>query len=383
MTQHDIRALGLLRFFGTIAVVLALHAPAAMASSDLAKAAKRITPSIVLVRTITQHADPAPHEDFGSGTGIIMSRDGEILTNTHVVGEASLVEVLLPPFQFVTAKVVGLDREKDIARLKITVPAGQSLVPAVWGDSQKLRVGDVVIKGGFPGAINSLQPSFAHGIVTNVRAFMNPYSTPLITADIQISGGDSGGPLLNARGEVVGIDVATVLNAAGTTTVAGLAIPSRIAQYTWRRLAYGNARTGWLGFLPGNCVNLRQMHGDRTLTKDVMEYLAKEGVALPAEKQGFLIVAFFQKERAGGGAELRIGDIVLRMNGHTPQDAHELVQWITETEPGKEIALDIVRAGTEKHMRLKTGEFNWEKEPSPQNGQHNQDDSSNALITPQ
>ena len=365
---------------GGMALPLSGSTKPAITGSSLVRAAEQITPSIVLVRTVTLHAYPQPHEDVGNGTGVVMTKDGEILTNAHVVDGASVVEVLFPPFQFIEAKVVGLNRETEIALLKIVVPTGRSLMPAVWGDSRKLHVGETVMKGGFPGAIHSQYPSFAHGIVTNLRTFVGDFSTPLIATDARISGGDSGGPLVNARGEVIGIDVAFAMDEANMTNVAGLAIPSHIAQRTWHRLAHGNMRTGWLGFIPRYCVNLRQMHGDRMLAKDIAGYFAEQGMAFPTEKQGFLIIAFTRKEQAGDGEKLRIGDIIIRVNGRVPQDAHELVQWVTETEPGTDIALDIVREGTATLMRLKVGELDWKKKVKPPNGHGSTEDPKSPMV---
>jgi S1-C subfamily serine protease len=121
-------------------------------------------------------------------------------------------------------------------------------------------------------------------------------------------------------------------------------------------------RTGWLGFAPGNCINISDLKQDDLLLERAKEYLKKNNAEMPnIEKvQAGAMIVWIDDLKAGDARLLHIGDIVTHMNGQEPQDKRELIQWIAETEPDSEILLRIVRQGTPMFMHLKVAEFKWD-----------------------
>lgn len=221
----------------------------------------------------------------------------------------------------------------------------------------------MIIKSGFPDVVISKNPTFAHGFITNERAFFEDLSTPYYVLDFRISQGDSGGPVLNSKGRVIAVSAMQF-----TTDSMSQLVPTYIVNRVLPRLYKGDKRTGWLGINPSHCMDIEDIHRDDDVKKVAVENLKKYKVNLPNLPQQGIIIMAFADQTVGDAKLLRIGDIIIKVNGKIPQDKRELVQWIAEQEPGSEVELAIVRDSQPLVFKLKAGEFKWrvvEKEANP------------------
>lgn len=195
---------------------------------DAAAIYARARPSVVTVNTTTVRRR---RRDNGEGTGIVLDTGGHILTNNHVVDGASQIQVVLSDGHTYDATVLAIDAENDLAVIGIDAPVG-SLTAATLGDSTSLHVGDPVVAIGNP---LGYEATLTEGIISGLdRTFQDgsvPPGSHLIQADAAINPGNSGGPLLNARGEVIGVN-ALLDNADGSNSFSGIgfAVPINIAQ---------------------------------------------------------------------------------------------------------------------------------------------------------
>ncbi len=256
----------------------------------------------------------------GSGSGVIIDQEGHIVTNNHVVGEATEVEVRLSDKTRVTAQVLGKDPDTDLALLKIT--SDRKFPSVTFGDSAGVRVGQWVLAVGNP---FGLDRTVTLGVVSGIgRENMNlsRYEN-YIQTDASINPGNSGGPLFNLRGEVIGINTAIINFAQGI----GFAIPSNMAkQVIQQLLARGKVVRGWLG------VGIQPMTGD----------LAKQfGVA---ESEGVLVNEVFENDPAAR-AGIKPGDIITKVDGKTVDTPNMLSRLIAAVEPGATVGIEVVRDG--------------------------------------
>ncbi len=256
----------------------------------------------------------------GSGSGVIIDQDGHIVTNNHVVGEATEVEVRLSDKTRVTAQVLGKDPDTDLAVLKIS---GDRRFPSVtFGDSGAVKVGQWVLAVGNP---FGLDRTVTLGVVSGIgRENMNlsRYEN-YIQTDASINPGNSGGPLFNLRGEVIGINTAIINFAQGI----GFAIPSNMAkQVIQQLLARGKVVRGWLGV------------GIQPITVD----LAKQFSV--AESEGVLVNEVFENDPAAR-AGIKPGDIITKVDGKTVDTPNMLSRLIAAAEPGATVGIEVVRDG--------------------------------------
>jgi serine protease Do len=263
-----------------------------------------------------------PQKQVGQGSGVIVSSDGYIITNNHVVAEAVSVEVLLADRRQFKGRVVATDPKTDVAVVKI----GAAGLPAVpWGDSTQLTVGDFVLAIGNPMGLNQ---TVTFGIVSAVgRADVGVADyEDFIQVDAPINPGNSGGALVNIKGELVGINTAIASNT-GSSVGVGFAIPSNMARAAMQSLVKtGRVIRGFLG----------------ASTQDVTPSLGKL-FRLPDVK-GAIVTDVFSKgsaERAG----LRRGDVIVRFDGKEVLDAARLRNWIAGAPIGSRHRLDLVRDG--------------------------------------
>ncbi len=338
------------------------HATPQRVYLDFKAAIRRITPSAVYVRKFVFHNEPHPHLDMqGSGSGIIVSPDGYILTNEHVVRGAGQLDVLVERKKYLRARIVGTDREKDLALIKVDAPTEfGKLMPARF--TKASTVGEWVMKAGFPGSVDSTDtPTFTLGVISHLRTFDDEdRSTPFGATDTQLGPGDSGGMLFNIGGEVVGVNRA--VSGGGITYY----VPAEIILRALPRLYRGNIRTGWLGIVPSSCANMRDVHRDPYLLSNLQRFLASQNTILPSVSEGMLVVEIPDRQ-AGDANLLQVGDVITHVNGKVPRDTHELVQWIAETEPGDTVTFQLIRDGSRALLHLKVGEFRWDGSmPFPQ-----------------
>jgi serine protease Do len=300
--------------------------------------AKRVEPSVV---SITR---PSGTNLDGQGSGVIVDKAGYIITNFHVVNGAGKVQVRLSDRRVTEATVVGTDSMTDIAVLKINL---DNLIPAEWGDSDKLEVGDLVWALGSP---YGLDRSLTVGIVSaKSRRSSNyisrsPYQEYLQT-DAAVNPGNSGGPLVNIEGEIVGINAAIF---GSSYQGISFSIPSMIAKDRYEQLrAKGHIERAWLGIMP----------------LDVPEEIrSRYGLQLG---EGVL-VGTVEADAPAGKAGVHPGDIILKWNDHVATDPTLLSRAIAATEIGSTAKLVLVRRDGRDQKQL---DFNVKVELRPQDGE--------------
>jgi serine protease Do len=289
--------------------------------TDLAESAK---PSVVNLipltgpgrgRELSQERVP---NASGSGSGVIIDPDGHIITNNHVIGDATEIEVRFSDKSKLIAQVVGKDLDTDLAVLKVT--ADHPLPSARFGDSSDVRVGQWVLAVGNP---FGLDRTVTLGVVSGIgreNINLSRYEN-FIQTDASINPGNSGGPLFNLRGEIIGINTAIINFAQGI----GFAIPSNMAkQVIQQLLTQGRVTRGWLGV------------GIQPLT---VELARKFGVN---EGEGVLVNEVFEKDPAAV-AGIKPGDIVTRIDGTVIDTPNRLSRVVAGLLPGSTTKVEIVR----------------------------------------
>lgn len=296
---------------------------------------------------IPEEDQPAPKsgrtqsQKIGVGSGVIVSKDGYLLTNNHVVAKADQLEVHLSDNRTLSAKVVGTDPKSDIAVLKIDA---QGLVPAVLGDSSAMDVGDWVLAIGSP---FELDQTVTAGIISAVnRSTQNdilPYEDFLQT-DAAINPGNSGGPLVNLRGEVVGINTA-INSTTGANAGVGFAIPSNLAAHIMQDLREGGTvKRGFIGAQLGDVS---------------YEDLRKENI--PDSVVDGVVIDAVQEDAPAAKAGLKKGDIVTRANGRDINSVSALRNTVALVRPGSELNLDVYRNGRPMQITVTVEESTDEK----------------------
>ncbi|HSK39641.1 MAG TPA: DegQ family serine endoprotease [Arenibaculum sp.] len=290
---------------------------------------------------------PLPRPISALGSGFIIDPSGLVVTNNHVVAEADEIKVILHDETAIEAELVGADPMTDLAILR--VDAGRPLPAAVWGDSDLVRVGDWVLAIGNPFGLGGTVTS---GILSARARDINqgPYDEYLQT-DASINRGNSGGPLLDTRGRVIGINTA-IFSPTGGSVGIGFAIPSSLARPVIEDIIrYGSPRRGWLG------VQIQ------ALTEDVAESLGME------EEQGALVTMV----TPGGPAEragIRQGDVIVSFDGKEIDRMRRLPRAVAETEIGAAVPVIILRDGNRRRIEVTVGDLEEsqqavEVEPAP------------------
>lgn len=262
------------------------------------------------------------------GSGFIIDPSGLVVTNNHVIDGADEITVTLQDNTSLKAKVVGRDTSGDLALLKVDPP--RKLPAVAFGDSAKMRVGDWVLAIGNPFGLGG---TVTAGIVSARGRDIHegPYDN-FIQTDAPINRGNSGGPLFNMDGEVIGINTAIYSPSGGSIGI-GFAIPSNMARQDIEQLRqFGHPRRGWLG------VRIQEV------TPDIAENFKLDGGARGA------LVAGVLPNGPAEGAHLRSGDIILSFNGTPIRDTHELPRVVADTDVGKQVPVTIWRDG--KQMTL-------------------------------
>lgn len=294
--------------------------------------------SVVHITTSTG----ADQDLFGTlenvGSGIIVSKDGHILTNNHVIENARELRVRFSDGKEYAARVVGTDPESDLALLQFQPERGQTLVPAALGDSDAARVGDWVLAIGSPFGYNH---TVTVGIVSakHRRAQLNLPYQDFIQTDAAINPGNSGGALVNLKGEVVGINTAMVSESRGNEGV-GLAISVNLAKWVMERLLRdGRVRRGFLGIVPHDFDRelVMMLRGDGYGSLE--EILKDRGLAEP---QGVYVVEV-QPESPAARAGLRPHDVILEFDGRAIAGQSDMFFRVAEAKPGSTVSMKVLR----------------------------------------
>ncbi len=284
--------------------------------------------------------DASPFEQHGTGSGVIMEvKDGTafVLTNNHVAGDASVMEITLADGRkFTNAKLVGADKKTDLAVVKFEA---ERVIPAKWGNSDDLQKGDWIMAFGSPfGYVGSMTHGIVSALDRQAGILGNQGYESFIQVDAPINPGNSGGPLVNTRGEVVGINTA-IASRTGSFSGIGFAIPSNQAHFVYESLkGKGKVVRGWLG------VSISDV--SRDLPK--AQSFGYQGTS------GVLVEQVMPNTPAVG--KLQPGDIVTTINGKGVETVQGLRNVIAATAPNTDIHLNIFRDGKEQKVTLKLGE---------------------------
>ncbi len=325
---------------------------------ELTSLVERVSPSVVTILALQEDRTPSmefpfpfptpPRERQSLGSGVIMHyKNGKfyILTNSHVVQNSKEVKVRFDQHTEKRAKVVGTDPRTDVAVVEVPAegienPEGRV---ARLGDSDKLKVGQIVIAIGNP---YGLERTVTMGVISALRRSIGitQYES-FIQTDAAINPGNSGGPLVNIRGEVIGINTAILAEGQGL----GFAIPINLAKWIAdQMIEKGRVIRGWLGVVI------------QEVTPEISEAIGvKEGV----------LIAQIAPNSPADKAGLKVGDVIVSVDGERVSSVRDLQFKIMKTQPGEELTLDVVRGGKELQVKVKVGELS----ESPERAQSSED----------
>ena len=299
-------------------------------------AAERVSPSVVYIEVEqpigSRRRVPAriPRERRGSGSGFIFTPDGFILTNSHVVHNAKGIEVTVLDGHKYQADLVGDDPDTDLAVIRINAP---NLVPAHLGDAQQIRVGQLVLAIGNP---YGFQYSVTAGVVSALGRSLRSQSGRLMDAVIQtdaaLNPGNSGGPLVNSRGEVIGVNTAMILPAQGICFATSIDTAKFVAS---RLIRDGRVSRSYIGLAGQNVP----------LPRRIVRYYNLE------VENGILVVSFEENSPARKGG-VREGDIIVGFDEHPTQGIDDLHKLLTEERIGHESSLTVIRGTQRLKLRV-------------------------------
>jgi serine protease Do len=297
--------------------------------------AEETKPSVVSILPVqsgrSRESGDRPPNPSGSGSGVIVDSEGHILTNNHVVGDSSEVEVRLADKTKLFAHVIGKDPDTDLAVLKVT--SDRPLIGARFGDSNLVKVGQWVLAVGNP---FGLDRTVTLGVVSGIgreNVNLSRYEN-FIQTDASINPGNSGGPLFNLRGEVIGINTA-IINFAQNI---GFAIPSNMAKQVMQQLiAKGRVVRAWLGV------------GLQPLTPELAK---KFGVQ---DGEGVLVNEVFDKDPAAV-AGIKPGDVITKVDGSPVDSPNKLSRLVAGVPPGSTVDVEVVRDGRRIQLKVALSE---------------------------
>jgi serine protease Do len=276
--------------------------------------------------------DLQPRKTNSLGSGFIIDPSGIVVTNNHVIADADEINVIMNDGTKIRAEIVGIDKKTDLAVLKFKPP--RTLTAVKFGDSDKLRLGDWVIAIGNP---FSLGGTVTAGIVSakNRDISSGPYDS-YIQTDAAINRGNSGGPLFNLDGEVIGVNTLIISPSGGSIGI-GFAVPSKtVAGVVSQLQQFGELRRGWLG------VRIQ------TVTDEIAESLNIK----PA--RGALVAGVEEKGPAKP-AGIEPGDVVVQFDGKDIKEPKDLSRVVADTAVGKEVDVVIIRKGQEETHKVTLG----------------------------
>lgn len=359
-----------------------LNAPESM-SISFAEVAKRVEPAVVNIDTKSKVPDetsksekPGTTQDdileyfkrqarrpsYSVGSGFIVDKSGYILTNDHVVDDAAKITVKLQNGEEYVAKVIGTDDQTDLAVLKID--AGRDLPSVKLGDSQTAQVGDWVLAIGSP---FGLAQTVTAGIISQTNR-ETPNTTPFqkfIQTDAAINRGNSGGPLVNMNGEVIGVN-SQIATSTGDYNGIGFALPSNEVAFVYQQiLANGKVRRGYLG------VNLDSIKPEFGKVYEIPNL------------KGALILEVRDKQGQAAKAGLQANDIIVEFNGQPVEGHSDLISKVASTEPGKEVKMTYLREVNNKLEKQTTTITLGERPPSNSRASLAGDDAPKKLGQPQ
>ena len=287
------------------------------------------------------HGDTPPRKMQSLGSGFIIDSAGIVVTNNHVIDGADEITVTLQDGTSLKAKLVGRDERTDLAVLEVTPEKNKPLTAVSFGDSDASRVGEWVLAIGNPFGLGG---TVTAGIVSARGRDINqgPYDN-FIQTDAAINRGNSGGPLFNMDGEVIGINTAIYSPSGGSIGI-GFSIPSNLAKTVVAQLRqFGHAKRGWLG------VKIQQV------TPDIAE-------SLGLKDPGGALVAGVEANGPAEKAKIKNGDIILKFNGQDVKEMKNLPRVVAETAINKQVPVTVWRDGKEVALDVTVGELPEEQQ---------------------
>ncbi len=311
----------------------------------LAQVAENVSPSVVHITTQVG-AQGDPWQSRGIGSGVVVSAEGHIITNHHVVnaeGQRQVLRVRLFNGREFAAKVVGTDEETDLALIQID-PKGATLAPITFADSNKVRTGHLCLAVGSPfGYSHSV--TFGTVSAKHRRAQLAQPYQDFIQTDAAINPGNSGGALVNIRGELIGINAAIISETRSSDGV-GLAIASNLVKWVSDQLrAEHRVRRGYLG--------VRPLDFDDAGLEDRREKLLAD---LGLKEPKGVIVNFVEGDSPADRAGLKKGDVLIEFNGEPIAGQSDMFFKVAEILPGKTVTLKILRDKKDLEVKATVGE---------------------------
>lgn len=332
--------------FEPIPVVDAEYDPSQVSGFDFRAAAKKVMPSVVSVdRSDSMRdfwSDRVSVVPTGTGSGVIISKDGYILTNNHVVQGAAVLTVRTLDGKSYDAKLVGTDPRSDLAVIRIQA---QDLTTAELADSSKIEVGEWVMAVGNPlGYSNTLSVGVVSSLNRTLRAGRD--GTLLVDAiqtDAAINGGNSGGALTNSRGQVVGINSAIATDT-GSNIGIGFAIPvNRAKQVVADLVKFGHVRYGYSGF---------EVVNDPAVLQDqrARRYIERQTGAAPP--QNGLVISQLDPDSPAGKAGMKQLDVITEADGQTLKDPADFAKLMLNKKVGDKVELKVWSSGSVRSVNL-------------------------------
>ncbi|MCB1615403.1 MAG: DegQ family serine endoprotease [Pseudomonadales bacterium] len=339
---------------------LLLIAPCSYASAalpDFTVLVEKYSPAVVKINTESEVSRQNPYENLqvpepfrrffelpriqqrpvqALGSGFIVAADGYIVTNNHVIEGADRISVRLNDRREFTAEVVGADQTSDLALLKIDA---EGLPVIRFGKSDELKVGEWVLAIGSPFGLDySVSAGIVSAIGRSLPTERNENYVPFIQTDVAINPGNSGGPLINLKGEVVGIN-SQIFSPSGGSVGLSFSIPSSLAQSVIKQLkANGHVKRGWLGLTIND------------VTRDFADALGLD------KPEGALVVQVIENAPADK-AGIKAGDVILSFDGHKIASSADLPHAVGPTAPGEKVEIELIRKGKKKTLDIKVGEL--------------------------
>jgi S1-C subfamily serine protease len=297
-------------------------------SNAVVSAAKKVSPSVAKI-DVTQTAGRArngePRERHGGGSGFVFTPDGLVLTNSHVVHDASRIELSLPDGRRFPAHLIGDDPATDLAVVRIDAP---NLSAVIFGDSQSLCVGQLAIAIGNP---YGFQYTVTAGVVSALGRSLRSYSgrmiDDVIQTDASLNPGNSGGPLVSSEGRVIGVNTATIMGAQGLCFAIGINTAKFVAS---KLLQQGRIRRAYIGVEAQTVPLHRRIVRFYDLPNETGVIVLASENGSPAQKSG-----------------LREGDVIIAFRDQAVAGVDDLHRFLTETQVGIRSSLTVLR-GTER-----------------------------------
>ena len=302
--------------------------------TNFISAAEKGTESVVFIRALERINDQSFYSDSyttSTGSGVIISSDGYIVTNNHVVEKASQVEIMLNNNKEYNARIIGTDANTDLALLKVEA---DGLPFLTFGNSDSLRVGEWVMAIGNP---FRLQSTVTAGIVSakarNINILEDRGIESFIQTDAAVNPGNSGGALVNTKGDLVGINAA-ILSETGKYEGFSFAIPANLAKKVIADLRqFGAVQRGWMG------VELQSVNDERAKEQKLSEVMG-------------VYVALVNKNGAADEAGIKSGDIITSLNGNKIKSLPVFMEKIGQLRPGDKIRLEYYRNAVKKRVTV-------------------------------